>query len=138
VCDKDPSLGALNGFLPVLGQAAAFPKPRKSTLNNPSSRQNLKPFGGVGSPHDLDDPAANADQSVTQLWSSISSVGKHMAQLGGLALEPSEHVRRTVAVLNVGAMHPQRNQVAAGIGHYVALATLDPLARVKTANPSIF
>ncbi len=74
----------------------------------------------------------------TQLWPGIAAIGKHMAQPGEAMPDRPQHVRRTVAVLNIGGVDHGEQQQAKGIGNYVALAALDLFAGVIPANPSTF
>ena len=49
-----------------------------------------------------------------------------------------EHIRRAVPVLDIGAINQRANQQAKDIGHDVALAPLDLLARVIAVNTAAF
>lgn len=78
--DKDPRLGAGDGCLEVLGEPATTPEPGESSLDDPSSRQDLETFGRVGALDDFDGPCAEIGQSLRQLFSGIAAVGEQVAQ----------------------------------------------------------
>jgi len=48
-----------------------------------------------------------------------------------------EHIDGPIPVLDIGGMDEDEDEVAAGIGQDVALATLDLLARIIAANPPL-
>ena len=136
--DEDPSLGGGDGFLPVLGQAAASSQPCEGSFDDPSARQDLEALGGIGSLDDLDPPVAGAPQRLPQLRAGVAAVGEDVAQPGPAGADGFEHGRRAVAVLNRGGMDDQTDHQAEGVGHYVTLATLDPLASIVAASSSAF
>jgi hypothetical protein len=72
--DQEPCLGAANGCLPVLRQAAASPEPGECSFDHPAPRQNLETSDGVGALDDLDPPIALALQGAAQLRPGIASV----------------------------------------------------------------
>ena len=137
VSDEDPCFGAFDGSLPILGQSAATSEPGESAFCTPFSRDHLKTFGGIGARHDLNDPSPDPGQGPAQSWPGIPFVREDMAQSRRLALEQAEHIRR-VTVLKTGRMDPDRNQMAAGLRHDMALAPLDPLSGVRAANAAAF
>ncbi len=53
-----------DGFLPILGDAAAAPKPCEGAFYDPPARQNLEAVRGVGAPDDLDRPLAHMSDSL--------------------------------------------------------------------------
>jgi hypothetical protein len=77
-------------LFPILRQPAAFPEPGKGSFDNPSVWQNLEPLGCVGALYNLDDPTANAGQSIAQFWS--------------LSGQLKEHLRCAITVLNTGTI----------------------------------
>jgi hypothetical protein len=78
VGDENPCLGTFDRSLPILCPAAASPEPSEGALDDSSTGENLKPLGGVGAFHDLNDPTAYADQSITQFRSGIAPVRKYI------------------------------------------------------------
>jgi hypothetical protein len=65
--DHEPRLGAGDGCLPVLGQAAAASEPGIGPLHHPPTRQELEAYGGVGALDDLDPPVALAFHGAAQI-----------------------------------------------------------------------
>ena len=114
------SFRALNGFLPILCQPAASAQPCEGALHHPSSRQDFEALGTVGPFHDLDGPAANADQRLAQFRPGIAAIGEDMAQLLRLTAEPGKDAGSAVTVLNVRGVNIQREQVTAGVGEIYA------------------
>ena len=70
VCDEDPCLGRGDCFLPVLCKPAASIEPGKGSLDHPSSGQDFKALGGVGSPDDFERPGADVFQGGLEFRSS--------------------------------------------------------------------
>lgn len=96
MCDQDPGLCAFDGFLPISCRTTAAAKPREGALDNPSSRQHLEAFGGVGSFDDLQRPASEADKGAPQLRPAIATIGEYVTHFRGLAAELGEDAGRTV------------------------------------------
>lgn len=61
-----------------MGQLAS--EPGESSLDDPSSRQNLEALGRVGALDDFDGPRAPVGQGLHQFFSGIAAVGEWMAQ----------------------------------------------------------
>ena len=74
--DEDPSNGAFDGSLEVLGEPATSVEPGKGSLDDPSTRQNLEAPGGIGSFDDLKSPAPEFAHGLLQLVASIGAVSK--------------------------------------------------------------
>ena len=60
-----------------------------------------------------------------------------MAQIRKRVADRGQHHRRTVTVLDIGAMDLHGNQQAAGIGDDMTLAALDLLAASKPRGPPL-
>ena len=136
--DQQPSLGALDRFLPILRQTTAATEPCESALHDPSAWQHLEALDGVGALDDLQRPASEAHEGTPQLRSGIAAVREHVAQFRSLAAEPGKDPGRTVTILNVGRMNLACDQVAAGVSNDVAFSTFDPLARIVAGKGRIF
>src|SRR5580704_16445028 len=61
----------------ILGQAATAIEPREGALDNPASRQKLKPFGVIGAFDDFDfEVRQKFGRSLLKDWPLISAVSK--------------------------------------------------------------
>src|SRR5215210_7465823 len=80
--DERPRCGALDGFLPVLGEASAPPEPGECAFDDPSARQHLKALGRVGSLDDLDGPVTLPFEGIAQFAARIASISEDVAQPG--------------------------------------------------------
>ena len=76
--------------------------------------------------------------AARELVPGIAAVGEDVAQPGIERADRCEYARRAVAILDVGLVHEQADQIAFGVGDDVALAALDLLARVKPAWTAAF
>ena len=83
-------------------------------------------------------PAPDVDQRIAQLWPCIATIRKDMAWFRGFMPEFPKHAHGPVTILNVGGMNTERQQIAAGIDHDVALAALDLLAGIVSGNGRVF
>ena len=73
-----------------------------------------------------------------QLGISAPMVSKHVAQFRSLAAQPGKDPGRAIAILNASAVDRAGEQVAAGVGDYMAFAAFDPLARVEAGKGRVF
>src|SRR6266436_5831214 len=135
---KKPCLAAGDGPLKVPRQPPIAAKPAKSPLNHPASGQELKAFGLVRSLDDLQRPLPVPGKRRLQLLAGVGAIGKNMAQPREEIADRRQQVGRAVSVLNVGGVHLRANQMTAGIGNDVALAPVDPLARVISPRTAAF
>src|SRR3984893_2603506 len=63
----------------ILGQAATAIEPREGALDNPASRQKLKPFGVIGAFDDFDfEVRQKFGRSLLKDWPLISAVSKEL------------------------------------------------------------
>jgi hypothetical protein len=138
VGDGDPGGGAFDRLLPVLCEASAPTEPGEGALDDPAARLNFEAADVVGALDDLHGPIANLVESVTQLRPCISSIGEDVAQPRKRSPDGGEHLRSRVTILNIGSMDDQRDHQSERVGHDVALAALDFLARVIAANSAAF
>ena len=77
--DEDPGNGTCDGGLEVLGKPAASIEPCERSLDNPSTRQNLEAFRGIGSFDDFKGPGPEFGQGVFQLVARIGAVSEDVA-----------------------------------------------------------
>ena len=76
-------------------------------------------------------------ERVFELVAGIAAIGEDMAQPWEAIPDGFEHIDGPIPVLDIGGMDEDEDEVAAGIGQDVALATLDLLARIIAANPPL-
>jgi len=137
VGDEDPCFCACNRVFQIFRQVTTSVQPGEGAPGDPSARQHLKALCGIGSFDDLNGPSAGGFQRIPQLRPCIPAVSKHAAMT--LVRDDSfQHIRRAVPVLNSGAVDHQAHQRSARVGDDMALAPIDPLARIIPADPSIF
>ena len=134
VGDEDPGDGAFDGCLEVLGQPAATIEPGEGAFDHPTARQQHEAFGGIASSDDLDGPLPQFCECVFQLVASIAAIGKDVAQPRIQLADRGQSSNRTIAILNIGGVNPQANQMTFGVGDDMALAPLDLLAGIKSAR----
>lgn len=67
VCDEEPGLCTGDGFLPVLGHAAAPSEPREGAFDHPATRDDFEALRGVGAFDDLQSPAPDLLQSASAI-----------------------------------------------------------------------
>ena len=118
-------------MLEVLCEASVATEPCKGSLNDPTPRQDLEAFRGVGPLYDLDRPLPDLAQCLTKLFTGIPAVGEHVAQPRVAVDDLGQHERCAVAILDVGGVDHSVNQIAIGVGQDVALAPMDLLAGVE-------
>ena len=137
--DEDPCNGACDGGLEVLGEPAASIEPCERSLDNPSARQNLEAFRGIGSFDDFKGPGSEFGQGVLQLVTRIGAVSEDVAQPRIERPDRAEERNCAVPILDVSRMHLQTDgDSARRIGNDVPLAPLDLLARIITARTATF
>src|SRR5689334_9305550 len=110
VGDEEPSGGAGDGCLEVLGEAAASAEPGEGALDNPSSRQELESFDTGWAFDDLDAPGSAMRQGANQLISAVDPIGKDTAQLGEREAQTLQQRDGAVHILDVGWMHTHGKQ----------------------------
>ena len=115
--------------------SARLRQPCEGALHTPSSRQNLEAFSGIGSFHGPDGPAPDADQRLAQFRSGITFIGKDVAQLRGLAMEPGKDTGRPIAGLNIGRMNAQCDQATRRPQVSVMMWRLRPLIFLPASKP---
>lgn len=125
--DVEPCDGAFDAGFEVLGEASAASEPGESPLDDPASGDDDEALGGIAPPDDLDRPIAFAGERISQLVAGITCVGEEVAQPRIEGADGGEHAGRAVAILDVGRMHHDADEVAVRIGDDVALAALDLL-----------
>jgi hypothetical protein len=134
---EQPGGCAFDGVLEVLGEATVSVEPSKGPLDDPAHWQEFEPLGGIGWLYDFECPFADLVERRAQFLAGIAAVGKDVVQPRE-ATHDSCHERRTVTVLDIGAVDGRVEEIAAGIGEDVALASFDLLANVIAANDAAF
>jgi len=64
-----------------------------------------------------------AGDRITQFLPGIAAIGEDMAQPRKAPADRLEHIDGAVPVLNVGGMHEDQDEKAAGVGKDMALTT---------------
>ena len=125
VCDQHPGGCARNRCLEVFREPATAIEPGERPFNHPAPWQDLEAFGCVRSFYDFDLPLAHSAQFIAEFVAGIAAIGEDVTQPRTEVSDCPQHLRRAVAVLNVGRMHQQTPQVAEGVGDDVPFAALD-------------
>ena len=120
VSDQRPGYGAGDGRFEILRQSTAAAEPCESSFDHPSAWQNFEPLRGVGTSDYFECPFTNTLQRLAQLLASIAAIGEDKAQPWVERADRSEHTRGTIAILNVGLVHDQPDQIALRVGDDVA------------------
>ena len=147
--DEQPCGCRGDGLLEVLGETAVPIEPCQGPLDDPTARQQLEAFSGIGSLDDLDAPLAKAAQRSLELVpgpsAALQALRINCAAIGEQVSQPREAVDdlgeqqgRAIAVLDVGGVDQGVDQVALGVGQDMALAALDLLARIIAARTAGF
>src|SRR5258707_7527779 len=128
--DVNPRLGARNRRLEILRQAAVAIEPSQGPFDDPAPRQQLKADSVSGAFDDLDGPLAEFGENFGQVGAVVDTVGEEMAQPGKQLVDGLNDQHGTIAILDIGGVHPGAHQQTASIGHNVALTPLDLLCRI--------
>jgi hypothetical protein len=135
---KEPSCGAGDRGLEVLGEAAAAAKPGKGAFDHPSPGQELEAFDAWRALDDLDGPGTAVGHSGAQLRTAVDAIGEDVLPLGEGPAQAAQQKYGAVRVLDIGFMHARDEQEALGVGNDVALAPLDALAGIDAARTATF
>lgn len=103
-------------MLKVLGEAAVAIEPSQCAFGHPAPGKDDEALGGIGPLYDLDSPFPDPAQSLPQLVTRITAIGKNMAQPREAFDDLGQHQRRAVAILDFGSVDPGMNQISLGIG----------------------
>ena len=126
-----------DGGLEVFCQPAAPTEPCEGALDDPAARQKFEAFGGIGTLDDFE----RLDRGASRPRPASSRHNRHRRRYGAAtdsACGSGDHTSRAVAILNVGVMHEQTDQIAFRVGDDVALAAVDLLARVIAPRTATF
>jgi len=125
-------------LFPVLSKTAASAEPCKGSLDYPAAREDLEAVGLIRPFDDFDRPLPRSSDGIAEFVARIAAIGKNMAQPGEALPHSLEDIGRAIAVLNIGGMHENEDEEAAGVGQDVPLAAFDLLARVVAARAAAF
>lgn len=134
--DEKPSDFSSCGPLEVPGEATAPAEPGKGALDDPASRQELEAFDSGGPLDNLDGPLAAMGECIEQLFAAIDPVGKDVPKSGKALAQALQERDSAVDILNIGGMNVDGQQKTIGIGDDMPLASMEALARVKSAWPA--
>jgi len=132
VRDEHPCDSAGDCCFEILGEATTTAEPRKSPLDHPAARQDLEALGSVRTLDDFQRPRALAFQCGAEFGSGITAVSEDMPQLRIERADRCENARRAVAILNVGFMHDEADEVALRVGDDMPQR---PLIFLPASNP---
>src|SRR5215475_4133461 len=132
--DKYPGGGATDGGLELLGKPSAATQPGKRSLDYPALWQQMKPTDPFWTFDDLNHPVAWLGKPLAQLLAGIAAIGEDVTQPRKKRADQGQQAHRSVAILNVGSVYLQAQQMTGGVGDDVALAPRYFLAGVITAR----
>ncbi len=125
--DDDEGLGDGGQLLVITHEAAVLDDPGEGPLDDPASRQDLKPLRGGVSAYDLQGDVRLLPGPVDQA-PGIATICKGVLYEGVSGPGALQHPFGPVAILDVGAMDMDGEPSPVGVGQDVALATPDLLA----------
>src|SRR5712692_1648000 len=88
--EQDPGLGAGDGRLEVLGQAAVTAEPGESAFDHPSLRLGFEGADTLRAGDNLDPPPAQVGERIEQLLATVDAIGEDVAQLGKVSSQGSQ------------------------------------------------
>lgn len=103
-------------MLEVLGEPTVAVQPCQCSLDDPAAREDNEALGGIGPFDDLDGPFADTSKRVSEFVTSISAIGKDMAQPREAPDNLGQHQQRAVKVLDVGGVNHCVDQIAVSVG----------------------
>ena len=110
--DERPGNGAGDGRFEIFCQSTTAAEPCESSFDDPSAWQNFEALRGVGTFDNFYRPFADALQSRAQFLSGIATIGEDVAQPWIARADRSKDARGAIAILNVGFVHDEPDQVA--------------------------
>jgi hypothetical protein len=119
---EEPSLGAGDGSLEVLGEAAIAVEPGEGPFDDPAARQEFEAGRVLRSLDDLNRPLAELGKCSLKLWAGISAVSEEVAQPREQRADRFDREHRAVPVLHIGRVDLGADQQAARIGDDTAFA----------------
>jgi hypothetical protein len=138
VGDEDPCDGASDRRLEVLSRPAAAAEPSECPLDRPATGQHFKADGLLRTLDDLDGPSSDFAQYIAELIAGIAAVGKNVTQPGIKRANGGREANGSIAILDIGRVNLQADQMALSVYDNVALAVLDFLARIKAVWTAAF
>ncbi len=130
----DHGLARVSQFFIVFAETTIPSQPSECSLDHPAVRQYLETLHVVASPDNFQYPPAKLVNPINQ-HTRISAVSPDQLQTFELPLQLDQHPLGTVAVLHVGRVNDHRQDQSQRVYDNMALATLDLLAGIVTANP---
>ena len=117
----------------VFGEAPTSSEPCEGALDDPAPGQELEAFDPVRPLDDFDLPRAAVGECVDKLFAAINPIGEDMLKSWKAVPQARQQRNGTVDILNVGGMNICSQQQAVGVGHDMALATMEAFARIESA-----
>ena len=75
-----------------------------------------------------------AHDGLPELAASIAAIGENMSEPEKAKPDRFQHIDRSVAILDIGGMDQDKDEIAACVGEDVVLATFHLLAGVKAVD----
>ena len=119
---EEPSLGAGDGGLEILGKAAISVEPGEGPFDDPAAGQEFEADSVLRSLDDLDRPLAELGKGSLELGAGISAVSEKVAQPREQRAYRFDHEHCAVTVLHIGRVDLGADQQAACIGDDMAFA----------------
>ena len=104
-------------------------EPCEGSLGDPATRKNLEAFGLIGALDDFNRPAPDLLEPPIQLVARIAAIGEDMGRPRPPVTDRFQHIKSTVAILDICTMHNETDHQTKRIDDDVTRAALDPLAR---------
>lgn len=134
--EQNPSSCTVDCCLEIFGEAAASAEPGEGSLDDPSAGQEFKTFRSVGAFYDLYGPFPDFFEAPFQFRPSIATIGEDMPQVRVFPADGFEHGGCAIAILNIGGMDNESDEVPERIGDDMSFASLDLLTRIEPARPA--
>ena len=137
-CDLNERFARLNLALIILPHTPISPNPAERTLHHPSARLDLETLHVGGQFHDLQIPVALYLAPSGSLLSPIGLICPDLGETWHKRSQPCSQATGTCRVGHVSRGDVGGDRQAECIDEQVALAPLDTLGTVKSADASIF
>ncbi len=138
VSDEGPCNDAFDGGRKILGEPVIAIEPGECSCHRPTRRRKPEALGGIAAPDNFNSPTSEFGKGTFELVSGVATISKNVAQPRIRFSGRAQNGNRAVAVLNVGGMNLQSDQVARSVGDDVALAPFDLLADIVAARAATF
>ena len=119
-------------------RACGIDRATRTCVRPPIGGEAPQSRGFVGTFDDFDVPSSKFGQRIAKLVAGIAAIGEDMTQPRIERAAIDDRTDGAVAILDVGGVNLQADQMALRVGDDVALAALDLLACIKAAWTAAF